>query len=251
MIVAAEQLAGIGELRAAAIAMRARGLGVELAVLPAGQEVADQATARGRAGPSRKAQQAGKVVVLARRVVGRIAVDHPLLEVAVVAQRLQRKRVAELDVGRQVCRRIAVGDQVGCRELHIRRGGQELDGRGARSVQVRICRRHVEVQLGFLAAPADVSEHVLDVGRLQIAPTVLVQGAAGDVGRDVFAARRELELALDMAERSAGAGRFEALEAESVLQPDIDGSAESIEAEDGLEPSRFTLSIATSGMRSQ
>jgi len=35
-----------------------------------------------------------------------------------------------------------------------------------------------------------------------------------------------------MAERTAGDGGFEALEAESVLQPDIDGSPESIEAEE-------------------
>src|SRR5260370_191890 len=92
----------------------------------------------------------------------------------------------------------------------------------------------VEGELGPRVTPADVGEHVLDVGRLQVAPTVLVEGAARDIRRNGFAATSELELPLDMAERTAGDGGFDALEAESVLQPDVERAAKSIEAEDGI-----------------
>ena len=64
-------------------------------------------------------------------------------------------------------------------------------------------RRDVEVQFGAVAAPADIAEDILQVGRLQITPAALVQHGAGDIGRFVADLLAVLELALDLTEGAA------------------------------------------------
>ena len=64
-------------------------------------------------------------------------------------------------------------------------------------------RRDVEVQFGAVAAPADVTVDVLQVGRLQIAPAILVQRGTRDIGGCVADLLAVLELALDLTEGAA------------------------------------------------
>ena len=225
----AEHIVGVGDLRRCAIGIGVGGLVVELRIRAAIQEVRDERAAQRGAETCVEAQQPGAIV--AGRVVRRVAVGDPLQEIAVVGQRLDRGGVGHVHVAGQADRGVLVADLIRRGELGARVDRQQLDRRGAGAVEHGMRRRDVEVQLGALAPPADIAVDVLQIGRLQIAPAVLVQHRAGDIGRCVAGLLAVLELALDLTERAAGEVGLEALPGEAVLELDVHRAAEGVEAE--------------------
>src|SRR5277367_1435761 len=87
------------------------------------------------------------------------------------------------------------------------------------------------MQLAAVAPPANVAIYVLQIRRLQIAPAILVQHRARDIGGRVTRLQTVLELTLDLAEGAAGDIALEALPGEAVLQLNADRSAQGVEAE--------------------
>ena len=88
------------------------------------------------------------------------------------------------------------------------------------------------MQLRRCPAPADIAVEILDAGRLQIAPAILMHAAARDIDRDVAALLAVLKIAAERRERPAGKFEFAAVIGEAVLQLHVHRTAQRVEAED-------------------
>ena len=82
-----------------------------------------------------------------------------------------------------------------------------------------------------IAAPAEIAVKILDVGRLEIAPTRRMGAAGGEIGGRVAALHAVLQVAGGGAERPAGRLDFAAVVGEAVLQLHVQRAAERVEAE--------------------
>ena len=97
-----------------------------------------------------------------------------------------------------------------------------------------MCCHDVEVQLGPVAPPTDIAIEVLQVRRLQIAPAVLVQHRAGNIGRCIIDLLAVLEFGQDLPEGAAGEIGLEALPCETVLELNVHRAAKCVQAEYGI-----------------
>src|SRR5207253_7197835 len=94
---------------------------------------------------------------------------------------------------------------------------QQSYRRGAGTIELGIGADDVQVHLGTVAAPADIAVHLVQVGRLLVAPAALMLDRASDVGCTVAAAPTVLNVGADLAERSAIGTELTALVGEAIL----------------------------------
>ena len=88
------------------------------------------------------------------------------------------------------------------------------------------------MDVGAVAAPSQVGEQGLDVGALQVAPSVLMLLAAGEVEREVASTRAVLAVCGDGTERSPGQVGLAALPAEAVAEVNVHRAAEGVQSVD-------------------
>ncbi len=204
------------------------------------QECRDRATAaRCAIDAGRLAQQAAAIV--AGRIVRRIAVHHTLLKIAVVSLELQRHHVANIHIAAQPRLDIAIGHCIGCGELRRWVGREQLYRRRAGAVDYRIGCGQIQVNLNAVVLDAPITVEILDVGRLQIAPAILVDHAARGIERLVAALLAVLNIALDLPERSAGNISFTPMIRKSILQRHVDRAAQRIQPEHRVTPLHIQL----------
>jgi hypothetical protein len=87
------------------------------------------------------------------------------------------------------------------------------------------------MQLAGVTAPADIAVEILEVGRLQIAPAILMHPARRDVHSGIATLLAIFEVAAERAERSAVQLKLRALIGETVLELHAQRAAQRIQAE--------------------
>ena len=220
----------VGDLRRDAVRMAVELLHAEPGVRAAVQEVRDRLAARAGDDAAVVVAEESCAVVAGADLRGR-AVRHVLLETLVIGEPLQRRRLAKRQHAVQVRAEVLVIDFVRRREDAGEIRGQRLHRGGAGVAQRVVHAADPEVHLGAPGAPSEVGVQPVQVGVAGLAKAAVVGQVQDGVEREGPGLPAELE---DSCRASIGAavrGHGRRRIGEAVLQPDADGAAERIEAE--------------------
>ena len=180
MILQAKWFVGVGDLRRCTVGIGVGRLIVQLGVWPTVQKVWNKGATQRGTETGAGAQQSRSII--ARCIVRRVAVCDALQKISIIDHCLNRRCVGTATLPVMLTEAYWLLIWFGAVNCALGSTANSSTGEvpGPLSTGVRRC--DVEMQLGPLTSPADIAIEILHVGGLQIAPSILVQHGAGDIG---------------------------------------------------------------------